>query len=110
MGEISAISNGGTYVVLVHFDALELNELLELSVQISPRSHAQRATITGLHFSAEMPGHSHGMVTAPVSDKVNRNLFSIEGINFHMPGLWRLYFDIESEDITERAQFDLFVR
>jgi len=52
---------------------------------------------------ARMPHHRHGMLTTPVLTARGGGLFRVEGMQFHMPGRWELYFDITENGVTERA-------
>jgi hypothetical protein len=62
---------------------------------------------TGLRVDADMPAHRHGMnYRAKVSPKGDGRYLA-EGLLFHMPGHWRLIFDVERGGKTERLTADL---
>jgi len=44
---------------------------------------------------------------APVADE---GRYRVEGLRFHMPGEWRLVFDIEFAQIRDRATLDVAVK
>jgi hypothetical protein len=64
---------------------------------------------TDLRVDAHMPEHRHGMnyraSVAPRGD----GRFAVEGLLFHMPGRWRLVFDVASGGQTERLVKDVIV-
>lgn len=47
-----------------------------------------------LAVDAEMPAHRHGMNYRPTVTAQGAGRFVAEGLMFHMPGHWRLRFDI----------------
>lgn len=64
----------------------------------------------GVAVDAFMPEHGHGMnykaVVKPAGDakaaKAAGAHFRADGLMFHMPGRWDLYFDVQSAGGTER--------
>ena len=57
-----------------------------------------------LRPDAAMPQHGHGMNVAPTVKRTGDGEFRVDGMLFHMPGYWELYFDLGSADSLERAQ------
>jgi len=47
-----------------------------------------------LTVDAEMPAHRHGMNYRPTVTAQGHGRFLAEGLMFHMPGHWRLWFEI----------------
>jgi hypothetical protein len=65
------------------------------------------AAPTALRVDADMPAHRHGMnYRAKVVPKGDGR-FVAEGLLFHMPGHWRLLFDVEAGGRRERLTADL---
>jgi len=60
-----------------------------------------------LEISATMPEHGHGMNRVPRVDSRPDGGFHAEGLLFHMPGRWELYFDVTRGAVTERAQAEV---
>jgi hypothetical protein len=54
-----------------------------------------------------MPEHGHGMNRVPKIEAKEGGRFRAEGLLFHMPGRWELYFDVTRGALTERAQTDV---
>jgi hypothetical protein len=65
---------------------------------------------TGAPFTGEwrvdaaMPQHGHGMNVAPVVKATAPGQYRAEGMLFHMPGYWELYFDAVDAGRLERTQ------
>ena len=60
-----------------------------------------------LSVDAAMPEHGHGMNRVPSVAALGDGRFRAEGLLFHMPGRWEIYFDVTRGAITERAQADV---
>ena len=58
--------------------------------------------------SGAMPEHEHGLSYVPKVERCagNDRHWCVDGLRFHMPGHWELYFDIGSENgmVIQRAQ------
>ena len=67
---------------------------------------APRADVE-LAVDAAMPEHGHGMNRVPKVGARPDGGFHAEGLLFHMPGKWQLYFDVTRGAVTERAQADV---
>ncbi|MFN0242964.1 MAG: hypothetical protein ACKVWV_08750 [Planctomycetota bacterium] len=61
-------------------------------------------TDVALTIDAAMPDHQHGMNRVPTVLQDANGKQQIEGVLFHMPGYWELYFDITRGAHVERAQ------
>lgn len=57
-----------------------------------------------LRVDAAMPQHGHGMNVAPSVKSTAPGEFRAEGMLFHMPGYWELYFDAVEAGRLERTQ------
>ena len=65
------------------------------------------AAPTALRVDADMPAHRHGMnYRAKVVPKGDGR-YVAEGLLFHMPGHWRLLFDVDAGGRLERLTADL---
>lgn len=78
---------------------------LEMSVCAKPGAQAAE----GVQVDATMPEHRHGMNYRPSVIEGPDGRFLVEGMLFHMPGKWRLIFDVRAGGITERLTHDLTV-
>ena len=75
---------------------------LETVVCAAPAPH-------GLRVSADMPEHRHGMNYRVETSAAPDGRFVSEGFLFHMPGRWRLVFEVARDGRTERLTADLAV-
>jgi len=57
---------------------------------------------SALAIDAFMPDHGHSMNYKASVKKIANGQFHAEGLMFHMPGRWELYFDVPTEGKTER--------
>ncbi len=64
---------------------------------------------TALRVDADMPAHRHGMNYRAKVSTHGDGRYLAEGLLFHMPGHWRLVFDVDAGGRTERlaASVDL---
>jgi len=60
-----------------------------------------------LSVDAAMPEHGHGMNRVPRVERNDSGGFIADGLLFHMPGRWELYFDVTRGPLTERAQLEV---
>jgi hypothetical protein len=109
-GRYECLSNGGTYRVSYTPapDPIPLNELFTLTAWIVPVEKAPPVTsLSALSVNAAMPEHDHGMNTRPRVVAQPDGSYRVEGLLFHMPGRWELYFDVSDGGSTERAQVEV---
>src|SRR3954463_15328222 len=59
-----------------------------------------------LTIDAQMPEHRHGMNYRPEVKRVGEGRWQVAGMMFHMPGRWRLQFDVDGERLA--AEMMLF--
>lgn len=73
---------------------LPLNQMHQWEIQITDAQGdpVDKADIT---VSGGMPEHDHGLATSPrVTQSLGDGKFLLEGMRFHMPGLWKLNVNI----------------
>ena len=54
--------------------------------------------VNELRVDATMPAHKHGMNYTPSVSALESNVFEIEGILFHMPGMWEMRIDLATSE------------
>ena len=77
------------------------------TVDVRVCAEAPAATLTRL--DADMPEHRHGMNYRPSLVARGPGRYVAEGLMFHMPGRWRLLFDVERDGRRVRLTTDLLV-
>lgn len=61
-----------------------------------------------IEVSGGMPAHDHGLPTRPqVTAALGNGEYLLEGLRFHMHGLWQLVFTLEAGDRRERVVIEL---
>ena len=78
---------------------------LEMSVCAKPGA----PPVEGVAVDATMPEHRHGMNYRPSVTDGPDGRFLAEGMLFHMPGKWRLIFDLRAGSVSERLTQDLAI-
>jgi hypothetical protein len=58
---------------------------------------------------ADMPEHRHGMNYRPVLTTTAPGRYVADGLMFHMPGRWRLLFDVERAGRRARLASDVLI-
>lgn len=62
-----------------------------------------------LAVDATMPAHRHGMNYRPRVQSLSPGRWRVDGLMFHMPGRWRLSFELGSGTATRRLAHDIEV-
>lgn len=88
-------------------DPIAVAEPFALVLSVCARPGAE--AVEGIAVDAVMPEHRHGMNYRPSVIDGPGERFLAEGMLFHMPGKWRLIFDVRAGGITERLTHDLTV-
>ncbi|MBV8881412.1 MAG: FixH family protein [Planctomycetaceae bacterium] len=109
LGTRTLQSNGKGYEVSFETapDPIPTNEPFDLKFRITPKQAASSGSAPTVEVDARMPAHFHGMNRAPKVSRQPDGSYKAEGMLFHMPGHWELYFDISQGGRTERAQVDV---
>lgn len=63
-----------------------------------------------IQVDADMPAHRHGMNYRATVSMVSAGVYRAEGLMFHMPGRWRVIFDLPLEGRTLRLTRELDVQ
>ena len=87
--------------------AIERGRPFVLRVWITPQGRTDLVPWAKLSIDADMPEHLHGMNRVPRITQHADGSFLVEGMVFHMPGRWDLYFDVHEAAIVERGQVAL---
>jgi len=63
-----------------------------------------------IQVDADMPAHRHGMNYRATVSTPSPGIYRAEGLMFHMPGRWRVIFDLPLEGRTLRLTHELEVQ
>ena len=75
----------GAPAVYVEADDIPLAQLFSVRIKL-----CDGKVVDELRVDAIMPAHQHGMNYTPTVTALGENLFEVDGMLFHMPGLWEL--------------------
>lgn len=65
---------------------------------------------TAIQVDADMPAHRHGMNYRATVSTLRPGVYRAEGLMFHMPGRWRMIFDVPIEGRTLRLTREIEVQ
>ena len=107
-------SNAAGYVIRYRAEPAEIpwGDPFALEVWVVEREGAGEPWLVEgaeLAVDAAMPEHGHGMNRVPDITASGPGHFRVEGMLFHMPGRWELYFDVTEGALTERAQLEVLL-
>jgi hypothetical protein len=102
LGEFARKIENVHYVVAFRAepDPIEVGTHFSLDFAVCPRNAAVAAR--SVRVDARMPEHQHGMNYRPVVVTRAPGAYHADGLMFHMPGRWELYFDVVTESGSER--------
>jgi hypothetical protein len=69
-----------------------------MSVEVLPVDGAALDDGLLLTVDATMPAHGHGMNTTPSITSSTNGVFSVSGMNLHMPGTWRMTVEVAKSE------------
>ena len=116
LGCLLALSTGLSLANEADLTGSSRRILLEIFSQLSPIEinmiHRWEVVLTDedgavsgatLDIVGGMPEHNHGMPTQPqITEELAPGRYLLEGVRFHMPGLWRLTASISTEKTRGR--------
>ena len=104
------LSDGGSYYLSYTSEPspIPYNEYFTLSLQVSDGEDPS-LPVTGASVSVDaiMPQHGHGMNTTPTVTDGGDGRFTVDGMLFHMQGLWQILVTVDGEAGVEGAIFEV---
>lgn len=98
--------SGLTLSLFSQLKPIEINRIhsWELLIRDSADNPVTAATI---EVEGGMPEHDHGLPTSPrVTSEIEAGRYLLEGVRFHMQGLWQIIFTIDTGDAVEELTLD----
>lgn len=86
--------------------SLKVGQFFAAEVIVCRPSEAVRAIV----LDARMPQHGHGMNYRPAVAETAPGRFRVTGLMLHMPGKWRLTFDLFQGDKRTRLSRDVMLK
>jgi hypothetical protein len=81
--------------------------LIEIGQHFAVEAIVCAPNASALTVDAVMPNHRHGMNYRPRVSAHGNGRYVVDGLLFHMPGKWRLLFDVRSGAATHRLWQDI---
>lgn len=101
-------ARGITFEVYSRLSPIEINSIHSWEIVLTDeQGPIEEATVT---VTGGMPEHNHGMPTQPqITQQLAAGRYLLEGVRFHMPGLWRITAVVtrESAPVSIVIDFEL---
>ena len=109
--EISATHRAASDSFIVEFasvpDSVGINTIHNWIVHVETTAGADVGNAQ-IAVSGGMPVHDHGLPTVPqVTAYLGDGNYLVEGMKFHMNGLWQVTLTISADGVEEQVTFDL---
>jgi hypothetical protein len=107
--EVSWTSKGNVFVVSYQSELqpLQINQLHAWILHIE-NADGEPVEDAVIEATGGMPVHDHGLPTRPrVTDEIGDGNYRLEGIRFHMAGLWEITLVITDGDRTDTVVISL---
>ena len=99
--DLTGSSRGISLEIFSHLSPIEINTIHSWEVVLTDKDGAVSGAT--LDIVGGMPEHNHGMPTQPqITAELAPGRYLLEGVRFHMPGLWRLTASISTEKTRGR--------
>jgi hypothetical protein len=103
------VISGNGYVVAFAASRwpISVGQHFSLDFEVCPAPDT--STPARVRVDADMPVHQHGMNYRTKVQSLDAGRYAAQGLMFHMPGRWRLMFDLETGSSTSRlsSEFDI---
>ena len=99
--DLTGSSPGISLEIFSQLSPIEINTIHSWEVVLTDEDGAVSGAT--LDIVGGMPEHNHGMPTQPqITEELAPGRYLLEGVRFHMPGLWRLTASISTEKTRGR--------
>ena len=99
--DLTGSSRGISLEIFSQLSPIVINTIHSWEVVLTDENGAVSGAT--LDIVGGMPEHNHGMPTQPqITEEVTPGRYLLEGVRFHMPGLWRLTASISTEKTRGR--------
>ena len=89
--------------------SIPLNKIHSWTLTLTHRT-GKPITNADIVISPDMPEHLHGMTTKPVAIETDVDgTYLMQGMNFHMPGWWKITLDISGYGSRDLVKFNVIV-
>ena len=88
-------------------DPIAVGSHFSVDFAVCPQGDAEKPR--NVRIDAQMPEHRHGMNYRPVVVASGPGAYRADGLMFHMPGRWELFFDVVTSAGSERLTVPLSI-
>lgn len=99
-GAAAMMGKNGDLVAYAMLDPVTLSKPFGLGVVFCDIAPSE------VRVDATMPAHRHGMNYLPTVTPLAPGEFQVDGMVFHMPGLWKIEVEAETATGQQRYSFD----
>ncbi len=105
--DLTGITTEGLKIeIFSELSPLRINQIHSWRVRILDKLR-QTLVVDKLEVSGGMPEHDHGLPTQPqITSRLDNGDYLLEGIRFHMQGLWQLQIDLLHNGTADQALID----
>lgn len=105
--DISGVTDRGLQIeIYSELSPLVINQIHSWHIRVMDRE-GEVLVLDQLAVFGGMPEHDHGLPTQPiVTTHLDNGDYLLEGVRFHMQGLWRLQVELDYEGVGDTAIID----
>ncbi len=113
-GQAAAVENTLTATDSIHFHVSYKSNIEPLPLNLIHSWVLHVDTLDGkpvlkasISVYGGMPKHKHGLPTQPEVTELGDGNYLVEGLKFSMVGVWKIWFKIKEDEITDAVSFDV---
>ena len=105
--DLSGVTNNGLKIeIYSELSPLAINQIHNWELRVVNDSNVT-LELEKLLVTGGMPEHNHGLPTQPqLTGRVANGNYLIEGIRFHMQGLWQIKIEIQVNGLVDTASIE----
>ena len=78
--------------VELSLEGMQLSQPFSVEIKLCGDAHVKTLSVDAI-----MPAHQHGMKYTPTIVDLGDGMFRVDGMLFHMPGVWEIQVDVVQE-------------
>lgn len=105
--DLSGVTDKGLKIeIYSELSPLRINQIHSWHVRVLNGDNESQE-LEDLMVFGGMPEHDHGLPTQPeVTTRLDNGDYLLEGVRFHMQGLWKLQIELQLYGVTDTAIID----
>lgn len=109
--DLSGVTDKGlTVEIYSELSPISINQIHSWHVRVLDRD-GEILVLDELLVFGGMPEHDHGLPTQPeVTTRLSNGDYLLEGVRFHMQGLWQLQIELQLEGVGDTAIIDFVLQ